>query len=128
MAFPEIGTFSEPSAISGTEALHLYVYGTDLTRWRLAGDIILYGTVQTTGAMYYSVTYNRNDATSGTVPQDDNLDTSGQTVELAANTGNLARTGYIFSGWSTTSSGEALTENPDSSPTVLRQTPMTKAL
>lgn len=108
----EIVTFSEPSAISGTEALHLYVYGTDLTRWRLAGDIILYGTVQTTGAMYYSVTYNRNDATSGTVPQDDNLYTSGQTVELAANTGNLARTGYIFSGWSTTSSGEALTENP----------------
>lgn len=108
----KIVTFSTPSAISGTKALHLYVYGTDLTRWRLAGDIILYGTVQTTGAMYYSVTYNRNDATSGTVPQDDNLYTSGQTVELAANTGNLARTGYIFSGWSTTSSGEALTENP----------------
>ena len=108
----KIVNFSTPSAISGTEALHLYVYGTDLTRWRLAGDIILYGTVQTTGTTYYSVTYNRNDATSGTVPQDDNLYTSGQTVELAANTGNLAKTGYIFSGWSTTSSGEALTENP----------------
>ena len=108
----EIVTFSEPSAISGTEALHLYVYGTDLIRWRLAGEIILYGTVQTTGATYYSVTYNRNGATSGTVPQDDNLYTSGQTIELAANTGNLARTGYIFSGWSTSADGTALTENP----------------
>lgn len=108
----EIVTFSEPSAISGTEALHLYVYGTDLIRWRLAGNIILYGTVQTTGTTYYSVTYNRNGATSGTVPQDDNLYTSSQTVELAANTGNLARTGYIFSGWSTSADGTALTENP----------------
>lgn len=109
----QVVNFTSGKPISaGTTPLHLYVYGSSLATWRLAGDIILYGRVQTTGTTYYSVTYNRNGATSGTVPQDDNLYTSGQTVELAANTGGLAKDGYIFSGWSTSADGTALTENP----------------
>lgn len=109
----QVVNFTSGKPISaGTTPLHLYVYGSSLATWHLAGDIILYGRVQTTGTTYYSVTYNRNGATSGTVPQDDNLYTSGQTVELAANTGNLAKTGSIFSGWSTSADGTALTENP----------------
>lgn len=48
----------------------------------------------------YTVTYNANGATSGTVP-DAQTKTKGATLTLATNSGNLAKTGYIFAGWNT---------------------------
>ena len=47
----------------------------------------------------YSVTYDSNGATSGTVPVDDGEYTSGDTVTVLGNTGNLAKTDYTFGGW-----------------------------
>lgn len=46
----------------------------------------------------YTVTYNANGSTGGTVPSP----TSGSgTLTLAQNTGSLVKTGFIFSGWNT---------------------------
>ncbi|MFM8978450.1 MAG: beta strand repeat-containing protein, partial [Bacteroidota bacterium] len=52
----------------------------------------------------YTVTYNANSATSGSVPtaQTQNYNTS---VAVPANTGSLARTGYTFGGWNTAADG-----------------------
>ncbi len=49
------------------------------------------------------VTYNANSSTSGSVPAATSISPSGGT--LATNTGNLAKTGATFVGWSTTADG-----------------------
>ena len=57
------------------------------------------------GLTIYSVTYNGNNATSGTVPAPSTEYQPGQTVILLGNTGSLARTGYTFDGWNTAANG-----------------------
>ena len=57
----------------------------------------------------YTVTYSANGATSGSVPTDSNDYEEGQTVTVLSNTGNLARTGYSFTGWNTTTDGNGTT-------------------
>lgn len=52
-----------------------------------------------------TVTYNANGATSGTVPVDSNLYPSNQEIMLASNSGGLAKSGLIFSGWNTKADG-----------------------
>ena len=54
---------------------------------------------------YYSIIYKANGATSGTVPVDSNRYTTGATVTVLGNTGNLAKTGYSFAGWNTRADG-----------------------
>lgn len=49
----------------------------------------------------YTVTYNDNGATSGSVPVDSNSYTRHSNVTLATNSGSLAKTGYVFNGWNT---------------------------
>lgn len=56
----------------------------------------------TTVAATYTVTYNGNTPTSGSVPTDTTAYASGATVTASNNTGALARTGYEFGGWCTT--------------------------
>ena len=54
----------------------------------------------------YTVTYNGNGNTGGTVPVDpNNPHALGATVTVLANTGNLVDTGYSFSGWNTAPDG-----------------------
>ena len=53
----------------------------------------------------YSVTYDSNGATSGTVPADNTEYASGATV-TAKSHGNLAKTGYTFIGWNTQADGK----------------------
>jgi uncharacterized protein (TIGR02145 family)/uncharacterized repeat protein (TIGR02543 family) len=53
----------------------------------------------------YTVTYNGNGNTAGSVPVDPNKYTNGTTVTVLDNTGNLARTGYTFGGWNTNAAG-----------------------
>lgn len=60
----------------------------------------------TTVVVTYSVTYDGNGATSGSVPEDNTAYTSGQSVTVAGNTGNLAKTGYAFDGWNTQNDGQ----------------------
>ncbi|HEX5791201.1 MAG TPA: InlB B-repeat-containing protein [Luteolibacter sp.] len=52
----------------------------------------------------YTVTYNGNGKTSGTVPANQTK-TQGVNLTLATNSGNLARTGYAFAGWNTNAAG-----------------------
>lgn len=53
----------------------------------------------------FSVTYNGNSNTSGTVPTDATSYASGATVTVKTNSGTLARTGYTFAGWNTLANG-----------------------
>jgi uncharacterized repeat protein (TIGR02543 family) len=55
-------------------------------------------------AATYAVTYNVNGATSGAAPASAS-DATGVTVTVLGNTGNLARSGYTFSGWNTAANG-----------------------
>lgn len=57
------------------------------------------------GTTKYTVTYNANGATSGTVPTDSNQYENNATVTVLGNTGNLAKTGYVWSGWNTADDG-----------------------
>jgi uncharacterized repeat protein (TIGR02543 family) len=52
----------------------------------------------------YTVSYNANSAISGTPPASQ-IKTNNINLTLATNSGNLARTGYAFAGWNTTSNG-----------------------
>lgn len=61
----------------------------------------------------YTLTYSDNSATSGTAPNDPlSPYSNGATVTVLGNPNNLARSGFHFSGWSTTAdgSGTAYTE------------------
>jgi uncharacterized repeat protein (TIGR02543 family) len=72
-------------------------YAAGATNYPPAGAATLY-------AQWNSlVTYNANSSTSGSVPAATSIPPAGGT--LALNTGNLAKTGATFVGWSTTSDG-----------------------
>lgn len=49
----------------------------------------------------YTVTYNGNGATGGSVPVDSNTYEQGATVTVLGNSGNLAESGETFAGWNT---------------------------
>ena len=54
----------------------------------------------------YTLTYDGNDNTGGSVPTDSNSPyLSGSTVTVLGNTGSLVKTGYSFSGWNTAAEG-----------------------
>lgn len=53
-------------------------------------------------AIDYSVTYNNNNATGGSVPSDVTVYHYGDNVAVRGNTGNLSLEGYSFGGWTTT--------------------------
>lgn len=53
----------------------------------------------------YSLTYSGNVSTSGSVPVAEAYYLSGTNVTVANNSGNLKKTGYVFVGWNTSSTG-----------------------
>ena len=53
----------------------------------------------------YTVTYNGNGSTGGSVPVDSATYQQGQTVTVIGNTGSLVKTGDSFSGWNTAAGG-----------------------
>jgi uncharacterized repeat protein (TIGR02543 family) len=57
----------------------------------------------------YTVTYNANGASGGTVPADSADYQNGQSVAVLGNTGNLVLTGYGFAGWNTAPDGSGTT-------------------
>lgn len=61
----------------------------------------------------YTVTYNGNDSTAGTVPTDSQFYIESDPVTVLGNTGNLVKTGYTFAGWNTKADGSGMdyTEN-----------------
>ncbi|MFJ7839830.1 InlB B-repeat-containing protein [Lysinibacillus sphaericus] len=78
---------------------------TDLAgKRRIQGAAIDLGVYETTP--YYTVTYNANGATSGTVPQDSTQYEENKIVTVQGNSGNLVKDGYLFAGWNTQSDGQ----------------------
>ncbi|MDA8156922.1 MAG: InlB B-repeat-containing protein [Actinomycetota bacterium] len=67
-----------------------------------------------TGAPTYNVFYNGNNNTGGSPPADTNKYRQGQSITVLGNTGNLARTGYTFTGWNTQANGSGTTYQPGS--------------
>lgn len=59
----------------------------------------------TKAASTFTVTYDGNGKTSGTVPTDATAYNSGATVTVKGNTGSLAKTGWTFAGWNTNATG-----------------------
>lgn len=55
-------------------------------------------------AVTYTISYNSNLASSGTVPSNQSWTTGSSALNLSGNTGNLAKSGYTFGGWATTAS------------------------
>jgi uncharacterized repeat protein (TIGR02543 family) len=53
----------------------------------------------------YSVTYNGNGNTDGSVPVDSGVYATGATVTVLGNTGSMTKTGYTFAGWNTAVNG-----------------------
>ena len=56
----------------------------------------------------YTVTFDANGATGGSVPEAMAGNLSGAQIDLPANTGDLTREGYTYAGWSETSGGAAI--------------------
>ncbi|WP_336633973.1 InlB B-repeat-containing protein [Lysinibacillus fusiformis] len=54
----------------------------------------------------YTVTYDKNGATGGTVPQDNNSYEENDSVTVQDNSGKLVRTNYMFKGWNTQADGK----------------------
>ncbi len=83
-----------------------------------AADLIIYGYKGSAAETYandnnhtfrtavYTVTYNGNGSTGGTVPADNNIYTDGQTVTVMDNTGDLMKSGNTFAGWNTQADGK----------------------
>lgn len=57
----------------------------------------------------YTVTYDANGSTSGSVPTDSGNYQQNQTVTVLGNTDNLARTNFSFAGWNTQANGTGTT-------------------
>ncbi len=72
-----------------------------------AANVTLYA--QWTTIPTYTVTYNGNGNTGGSVPIDSTNYQQGQTVTVLDNTGSLVKTGYSFSGWNTQADGSGTT-------------------
>ena len=67
---------------------------------------------------YGHVTYNDNNATSGTVPTDATNYESYTVITVPDNTGNLARIGYTFAGWNTAANGSGINFAPGATFTI----------
>jgi uncharacterized repeat protein (TIGR02543 family) len=59
----------------------------------------------------YTVTYEGNGSTGGSVPLDNNSYNGGDKVTVLGNTGNLVRDGYTFKGWATSSNATTAMDN-----------------
>jgi uncharacterized repeat protein (TIGR02543 family) len=57
----------------------------------------------------YSITYNSNGASGGTVPTDSTKYKKGDTVSVLSNSGTLVKSNYTFDGWNTLTSGSGTT-------------------
>ncbi len=60
----------------------------------------------------YTVSYSGNGNTGGSIPVDTTAYEQGASVTVFGNTGNLARTGYTFTGWNTLANGSGISYTP----------------
>lgn len=100
-----------PTIMNGTISAATDVLGNDAAAYA-AANIAQYKYIRVTpGAILqpsYTVTYDANGATSGSAPPDTNSYGSGDTVTVAANSGNLQKTCHTFAGWNTKADGTGI--------------------
>ena len=143
---------SYANALAGNklEGANKSVSGSTVTITPTSGDIVITQSAQsrvseftvtysttaggtTTTTYYYSnpdcatqtalsVTYNGNGNTSGSVPTDATEYKKDDQVTVLGNTGNLAKTGYTFSGWNTEANGTGTTYAADDKFTITENT------
>ena len=72
------------------------------------GNVVFYKKVcESSDPTTYTVTYDKNGATSGSAPTDANSPyNKNASVTVLENTDNLAKTGYTFNGWNTQANGQ----------------------
>lgn len=62
----------------------------------------------------YTVIYNGNGNSGGSVPVDGNFYAYNQVVAVIGNIGNLTKVGFVFQSWNTKADGTGLNRSPDS--------------
>lgn len=95
------GTGEVTYTFSGNNAYFKFALTTTDTYCNISSITICCSTTPQT----FTVTYNANGAESGDVPTDNQEYTSGASVTVLGNTGNLVKTGYRFDGWQINKSG-----------------------
>ena len=80
--------------------------------WAFAACSNLTGGGSEDSASTYSVTYNGNGSTGGSAPVDSTKYAAGATVTVLANTGSLAKTGFVFGGWNAAADGSGTSYLP----------------
>ena len=83
----------------------------------------LYGeTISFTTGTTYSLTYDSNTATSGSVPSDMSAYASSESAYVQGNAGSLVKTGYTFAGWSLSTDGSGTVYSPSNTTTLAMST------
>jgi len=95
---PSAGYTAAVTGCGGTLSGNTYTTGVITT------DCTVNTTFSLNSATSYTVTYNTNGASSGSIPADQTK-IHDVALTLATNAGNLAKTGYDFAGWNTTIDG-----------------------
>ena len=70
-----------------------------------ASNVTVTATFKAATPAAYTVTYDANGATGGTVPTDSTSYDANASVTVLGNTGNLVKTDYTFAGWNTAADG-----------------------
>ena len=89
------------------EKSYFFIYVTNAYNCQLTNFSVTWSSKG--GSTTYGVTYDGNGATSGTVPIDGTSYSSGASVTVKPNSGNLAKLGYTFGGWNTKADGTGTT-------------------
>ncbi|WP_312124592.1 InlB B-repeat-containing protein [Lysinibacillus boronitolerans] len=79
----------------------------------LDGDQGISSTAKIISPLTYTVLYDGNGSTGGTVPQDSTMYNQNDDVTVVANDGNLVKTGYSFIGWNTKADGTGTSYLPN---------------
>ena len=102
------GTITLNSGISGNDVRFKFASNSNATSdvcARFYNFTITYESAPST----FTVTYDANDATEGSVPEDNTEYASGASVTVLDNTGNLVKDGYNFDGWQIDKTGTVYT-------------------
>lgn len=104
----KVNTPSKPTK-QGDTFVGWYKDSTLTTEWNFTTDVVtetmtLYA--KWTKKPTYTVIYDGNRATGGTVPQDKEAYEANEIVTVQNNSGNLVKTGYTFAGWNTQADGK----------------------
>ncbi|MNU54336.1 Endo-1,4-beta-xylanase A precursor [compost metagenome] len=105
----DIGTYNVTGLAPGT------TYYFNVIVKDTSGNKSAYTMQSVTTKSVYTVTYDGNGATSGSVPTDSKVYEEGAAVTVAGNTGSLVKPGYTFAGWNTMADGSGTRYNPDAS-------------